>query len=99
MINYEKHPISAAEDSRLVQWIRSEMAGYFMDRARDQMHVHLLDAVNIRSKPAETAMDRAKLEAQANIFEDQAATMRQFIEVFNNLSSPDAEFFKLKINT
>lgn len=99
MIIYEKHPISAAEASRLKTWLVSSEAQLFKDCLTAMQNKFFVDSINIKCRPAETMEDKDKVENLSSAEETKGRAMHWLITEFEKLSDPEIGFFRLKINT
>lgn len=99
MIIYEKHPISAAEASKLKAWLISPEAQLFRECIMAMQNKFFVDAINIKCRPSETMEDKEKVENLSSAEEARGRTMHWLITEFEKLSDPEIGFFRLKINT
>lgn len=99
MIIYEKHPISAAEASKLKEWLTCKEAQLFRDCLESFKNSFLIDSLNIKCRPSDTDEQKIKNNTLSKDSERRGLDVQWLINQIEEISDPKVGFFRIKIIT
>lgn len=98
MIIFDKVPIDHMQEGLLLNMLNSKEFSLFRKCVESDMHAALLESGNLKYIAAKNTADSAKKEALAEIKEEEARRLAEFLHILDRLVE-NREFSLIKIQS